>query len=114
METKVVVMFALLHGSAMVLCASLVIMLARSTPDLGSEEREGPGGGGERPSRPPCPGPVGGGFLLSDSRAARVRLREPVQPGGLWPRPARRAHPEIDPRPSPEKQPLHLNGGDSR
>jgi len=114
METKVIVMFALLHGSAMVLCAGLVIILARTTPDAGSGESNGPGGGGEVSPLSPRPGPVGGGFLLSDSRAARVRLRERAQPGALWPRPTRRAHPEIDPRPAPEKHPLHLSDGDTR
>jgi len=114
METKVIVMFAVLHGSAIVLCAGLVIMLARTTPDAGSGERDGPGGGGEVPPLSPRPGPVGGAFLRPDSRAARVRLREPVRPGGLWPRPARRAHPAIDPRPAPEKRPLPLGGGDTR
>ena len=114
METKVIVLFAVLHGSAMVLCTGLVIMLARSRPDAGSGEWDGPGGGGEDTPLPPCPGPFGGGLLLSDSRVARVRLREPVRPGALWPRPARRAHPEIHPRPAPEQRPLRLSDGVAR
>jgi hypothetical protein len=116
METKVIVMFAVLHGSAILRCAGLMIMLARSTPDVGSGERDDPGGGGEGPPLSPCPGPSGGGFLLPDSLVARVRLRlrEPVRPGALWPSRPRRAHPDIDARPSPEKRPLHLSGGGAR
>ncbi len=114
METKVIVMFAILHGSAIVLGTWLVVMLARSAPDLASQGSEGSDGGDGRLPIPSSPSPSGGELPLPDSRPARVRLREPIQPGALWARPARRPHPEIDPRPAPAKRPLRLSGAETR
>jgi hypothetical protein len=114
METKVIVMFAILHGSAIVLGTCLVVRLAHSTPGAASQDSEGSDGGEGPLHIPPSPSPSGGGLPLPDSRAARVRLREPIQPGALWARPARRPHPEIDPRPAPAKRPLRLSGAEIR
>jgi hypothetical protein len=109
---KTLVMLAVLHGSAILLCAGLVFVLARSTPDSPSDEGSGPGAGGEWPPVRPRRGPIGGGFRPADSRTARVRLRGPVRRGAPWSRPARRAHPEIDPGRAPcEKPLLRLSGG---
>lgn len=85
METKVIVMFAVLHGSAIVLGTCLLVMLARSASGAPPQDNDSSDGGGEGPATPPSPGPVGGGLPLSSSRPARVRLREPIQPARYGP-----------------------------
>jgi hypothetical protein len=101
-EAKTLVMFAILHGAALVLGTCLVVILVRSTPNQtgaspgGREDDNGP------PTPPsPDPGPPDGGLPLCDTRPARVRVREPIRSGDLWPRPPRRSHPRIEPRRTP-------------
>jgi hypothetical protein len=114
-EAKTLVMFAILHGAALVFGTCLVVILARSTPNqsgaygVGGEDGDGP------PTPPrPAPGLPDGGLPLCDTHPARVRVREPVRPGDLWPRPPRRSHPGIEPRRAPDEQPLHASDGSTR
>jgi hypothetical protein len=104
-----IVMFAVLHGSALVLCACMFLLLARSASGPPSPEDKGREDGGEGPSPiRPGPSPCGGRLLLPNSEPAQVRLRGPIPTGGLWSRRTRRPCPEFNPRPTPEERPLRL------
>ncbi|MGH2831262.1 MAG: hypothetical protein ACRDK2_00665 [Solirubrobacteraceae bacterium] len=101
MDTKVIVMFALLHGTAMALGTVMMVVAARGGQERCPDDSEDFGGDGGQPPGPrPTPEPRGGGLPLPDAQPARVRLREPVHRGGLWVHPPRRrpreAHPARD------------------
>jgi hypothetical protein len=114
MEAKTLVMFAILHGAALVFGTCLVVILVRSTPNQsGAYGVDGEDDGPPTPPRP-APGPADGGLPLCDTRPARARVREPIRPGDLWLRPPRRPHPGIEPRRAPNEQPLHASDGSAR
>ena len=82
-----------LHLAALTVVAALVVMMFRA--DTTNEFRPpsddgGDGRGGIEPHKPSRGPLVGGGPPLPKSVPARVRLREPAEPGKLLPRRERR------------------------
>jgi hypothetical protein len=104
-----IVMFAVLHGSALVLCACMFLLLARSASGPPPPEDRGRDVGEEGPSPiRPGPRPGDGRLLLPDSEPSQLRLRGASPTGGLWPRRTRRRCPEFNLRPKPEERALRL------
>jgi hypothetical protein len=82
MNTKMIVLFGLLHGCAIAFVVAMLVMLLRGDQESCPEHSDGPGGGGgQPPERRSGPRPCGGGLPLADPRTARLRLREPLHPG---------------------------------
>jgi hypothetical protein len=89
----------------------LVWALLDGEQRAGWRRRWGWGGGEDRPAPQPPPGPAGdlpAPLPLPRTSPSRVRLREPIRAGDVYPRPARRpAHPEQPtplPAPAPERR----------
>jgi hypothetical protein len=89
----------------------LVWALLDGEQRAGWRRRWGWGGGEDPPPAPPPPGPAGElrpPLPLPRTSPSRVRLREPVRAGDVYPRPARRpAHPQQPaplPAPAPERR----------
>jgi hypothetical protein len=82
MDTKQIVLLAVLHAIAIVVVATLLVVLLRGEPPRRPNDSERRGGDGGQPTRPPpAPRPGCDRLLLRDRRAPRVRLREPAHPG---------------------------------
>jgi hypothetical protein len=98
-DTKLVVLFAMLHLVAIAAGGGL-LLLALHGDDPHHLPRHPRGEGGNRPPDPPLR-PTGGPPMPA-ATPARVRLREPARLADLLPRPSRRAVRE--PRPTAPKR----------
>ena len=106
-DTKLMVLFGVLHLIGLVLATGLLVMFVRtdiveSSPQQADDGDGGSGGGGNDRVHPRAPsGPRGGGVPLPDAVQSRMRLRGPERLAEGRGGPSRRRTVEPGPRRSP-------------